>query len=339
MIHDFLAKHSDESYIDYLVRLFENKDRYYITCGQIADLLNMANGNSFGESVYRKYYSAFRDGMEYERSRNRDGVCKKILALSDFHFPFALPKEVFHEYRNDVDYLVLNGDLLDMQGISKFPRAYRVSPMEELIGCRQYLIDLIEYIHPSTVIINKGNHEERVGSYLIKNLDSDIKDLMPDTALDLLVCDGFRHYDKRSRTRIFYEPISEMFDDINITYTGDWWCKIGKTIFAHPLTYTSGMLKTTEKAVNYFLRNANDFDSVVLAHTHKLGMYKDGPIVMYEQGTCSKISNLCYADGKLCSPQQMGFIFVCQDTDGKLIFEQTKLVPIDKGLLAYAEEG
>jgi len=36
-----------------------------------------------------------------------------------------------------------------------------------------------------------------------------------------------------------------------VEYNGSWWVKVGKIIFAHPLTYSSGMLKTTEKAVNY----------------------------------------------------------------------------------------
>ena len=51
--------------------------------------------------------------------------------------------------------------------------------MEEMIGGRQYLIDLIEYLAPRRVLINKGNHEVRFGSYLARSLDGELKELMP----------------------------------------------------------------------------------------------------------------------------------------------------------------
>ncbi len=58
-----------------------------------------------------------------------------------------------------VDVLQINGDVVDMQAISKFPKAYRLSPMEELISGRQYLIDLIEMLTPKRIVITYGNHD------------------------------------------------------------------------------------------------------------------------------------------------------------------------------------
>jgi len=124
--------------------------------------------------------------------------------------------------------------LVDMQSISKFNKSYRVSPMEEIIGCRQYIIDLIEFIRPKSVVAVYGNHENRFGAYLAKNLDSDLLELMPETALDLIFDDGFRHYDKRAKSKIWYEPLTKVFTDIDIKYVGEWYCQIGKTIFCHP---------------------------------------------------------------------------------------------------------
>lgn len=315
-----------EDYHDYFIRIAENKDQYGLNWDTIATLLNHENGNEYGESTYRKYFTAFQAGRKYERSRGHDNVADRILCLSDFHFPFQLPLETFEAYRG-VDTLVLNGDLLDMQGISKFPKSYRISPMEEMIGCRQYVIDLIQYIWPHRVIINKGNHEVRFGTYLAKNLDTEMRELMPETALDLIVNDGFYHYDKRAHSKLWYKPLTEIYDGvIDIEYTGEWWCKIGKAIFAHPLTYSSGMLKTSEKAANYFYRVTKDFDTVVLAHTHKLGMYVQGDVTLYECGTCSDVNQLTYADGNLTLPQQRGFLYLCQNSHGELVREHTKLV-------------
>ena len=147
-----------ESYFDYFIRLAENKDEYKLRWEDIAKLLNMQNGNDYGESAYRKFYTAFQAGRDYESGQSTVRVADRILCLSDMHYPFHLPIEAFVAYRN-VDTLILNGDLLDMQSISKFQKSYRISPLEEMIGCRQHLIELIEYINPKRVIINKGNHE------------------------------------------------------------------------------------------------------------------------------------------------------------------------------------
>lgn len=332
-LDELLARAPWESYYDYFVRLAENKASYGLDWSEIANLLNQVNGNDFGECTYRKFFNAFRAGMDYAAAKalsepsSARAVADRILCLSDFHYPFHLPVETFSGFRG-VDTLILNGDLVDMQSISRFPKEYRISPMEEMIGGRAYLIELIEYIHPKRVIINKGNHEVRFGSYLTKCMDTELKELMPETALDLIVNDGFHHYDKQKRTKIWYEPVKSAFDDIAITYTGDWWCRYGKTIFAHPLTYSSGMLKTAEKAANYFYRVTSDFDTIVLAHTHKLGMYSQGGVTLYEQGTCSRVDELRYADGQLTNPQQQGFLYLCQDAEGNLLFDRSRLIAL-----------
>ena len=115
-------------------------------------------------------------------------------------------------------------------------------------------------------------------------------------------------------------------EGIEVEYTGAWYTMVGKTIFAHPLSYSSGMLKTTEKAVNFFLRENRVFNSIVLGHTHKLGYYVQGGIQMYEQGCTCDLSKLDYNDGKLVIPGQNGFLYLCQDVDGNVISEKTKII-------------
>lgn len=78
------------------------------------------------------------------------GVATTILSISDLHVPFQLDYELLENYRN-VDILQINGDVVDCQAISKFPKQYRISPMNEMIEGRQYLIDLIKYVNPKKV--------------------------------------------------------------------------------------------------------------------------------------------------------------------------------------------
>jgi len=321
-------RRNDESFTDYFVRLFEHKKLYNLNCQDIAELLNAESGEEYTESKWRKEYAAFNRGRLYERNQMESGVATRILALSDFHYPFQLPQETFKEYCGQIDVLVINGDLFDMQSISKFQKAYRINFMEELIGCRQYTIDLIEYLSPKRVVFTSGNHEKRMSTYLQKNLDAEIKELMPETALDLIVNDGFYHYDKRKRSKTWYEPICNLFDNISIEYDGSWYVKIGKTIFAHPSTYSSGMLKTAEKAIEWAYRNIRDFDCMVMAHTHKLGSYIQGDAYLFEQGCLCKTEEMLYMDGKLTLPQQKGFVLIAQDKNGSLMYDKCKLVQL-----------
>lgn len=319
---------SGESYDDFLIRLFEHKDEYRINCQEIADILNAEYGRAYKESTYRKYYAAFNKGRIYEREKRNSGVKTRILSLSDFHHPFSMGVSTYKDYVGCVDILVLNGDLQDCQGISSFTKKYRIPFVEEMIATRQYIIDVIELIHPKKVIINKGNHEQRLLRYMSERLNEDILSLMPDSSLDLIVNEGFKNNDRYAKTTVWYEPIKNVFDDIEVEYTGDWHCKVGKTIFAHPSASSSAMLKTTEKAVTFFLKTDRDFDCCVLAHTHKLGSYIQGGVYMFEQGCCCDVSKLDYADGKLQNPQQQGFIYLCQDKDGSLLYENTKLISL-----------
>lgn len=261
-----------------------------------------------------------------------NGVANRILSISDAHVPFNLPPSIFQSYKNKVDTLIFNGDTEDCWSCSSFPRRYRVGLDEEMVLTRQYMIEVINLIRPKKVIILMGNHEYRLGRRLSDRLNDDILSIMPDTPLELIVNRGFHVKDRRNKTETWYSPIKDLFaeENIEVTYNdGKWWCVEGRTIFAHPLSYSSGMLKTTEKAVDFFLRENRDFTSIVLGHTHKLGSYVQGGIKMYEQGCTCDLSKLDYNDGKLVIPGQNGFIYICQDKDGNIIDDKTKLISIN----------
>lgn len=265
---------------------------------------------------------------EYDNYINGyDGVATTILSISDLHVPFQLSYELLSKYRN-VDILQINGDVVDCQALSRFPKQYRISPMDEMIQGRQYLIDLIKYINPKKVICNYGNHDVRFSNYFAKNIDTDILQLQPNTSLELIFDDGFRNYDKLNKTKTWYEPLTNVFDDtgIDIQFVDDWKVKIGKTWFVHPLSYRSNILATADKAKD-FLQDTDpeSFDCVVMAHTHSVGDAEKGYIRLIEQGAFCDVAKMRYSDGKLQKPQKMGFAIICQDKDGKLIKDKTKV--------------
>ena len=319
----------DETYQDYFVRLFENKALYKLDCNKIAELLNAENGQSYGESCYRKEWQSFNRGRLYERELIERGVKTRILCISDIHFPFAKPIETFCDYVGRVDILLLNGDILDCAAISKFTKMYRTSPIEEMIGARQYLIDLIEYIQPKQVIATYGNHDSRLGAYLAKNLDTDIQELLPETALDYLFVDGFTHYDRKLRTKTHYDPICEVFEDIKVEYVGNWHCQVGDVIFCHPRAFASNPMKTAEKAMYFFRNEGKQFKALVMAHTHRVGDYKIGNTKIYEQGAACETDKMNYSDGMLTNSQKQGFAYICLDKDGNNMEDKTKIVGLN----------
>ena len=325
MDESILKQRPSETYDAYFVRLFENKKEYGLTCTDIAALLNAVNGRNYTECAYRKEYAAFNRGRNYALHKDDVNIATRILSISDLHCPFELPIETFKAYAGRVDVLQLNGDIGDCQAISRFSKQYRISPMEELIHTRQYLIDLINYLHPRRVVCNYGNHEIRFSAYFQKNLDSDLLELMPKTSLELIFVDGFNHYNKKDGTKVWYTPLKEIFTDIDIEYVDNWYSKIGQVLFAHPLTYSSQPMMTCEKARRYFKDESIDFTTIVMAHTHRVGSYITGNTTMYEQGACCHVKKMKYHDGNFVRTQKEGFIYLCLDKSGKEIKEKTEL--------------
>lgn len=318
-----------EPFTDYWIRLFERKEEYGLTCEAIAALLNTDQGVEYSESKWRKDYAMFSRGRDYERKHSGVIAANRILCLSDFHVPFQLPIETFADYVGKVDTLVLNGDIGDCQAISKFPKAYRVSPMEELIETREYLIALVDYLKPQKIICTYGNHDIRFQNYLAKSLDTDLLELMPQTSLELIFCTGFTHYDKRRMVKTWYEPLKSVFFETDIDYVDNWMTQIGDTIFCHPYAFSSAMMKTADKAMQYFRNEGFSFKTLVMAHTHRIGSYKVGDTMLYEQGCCCDVRKLHYADGKLTPSQKEGFIYFGQDVHGNTIPSSVQLVTLN----------
>lgn len=293
---------------------------------EIVDLLGIdvsadhLRKTAYGMVEYDEYIHGFK------------GVATTILSVSDLHVPFQLPIDLLSDYRNKIDILQINGDVVDCQALSKFPKQYRISPMDEMIQGRQYLIDLIEYINPKKVICNYGNHDIRFANYFAKNIDTDILQLHPNTSLELIFEDGFNNHDKRNRTKTHYSPLINVFNDrkIDIEFIDDWKVKIGKTWFVHPLAYRSGILATADKAKSYLQDTDNEsFDTVVMAHTHSVGDSKKGYIRLIEQGAFCDVNQMRYSDGRMQKPQKEGFCLICQNKNGDIINEKSKVIVIE----------
>ena len=101
-----------------------------------------------------------------ENDKNSADIANRILSISDVHYPFNKPLDIFKGYVGKVDTLQLNGDILDCYSISKYSKSFRVSPIEEMIGARQYVIDLVhsydKYDYTKYVTFTKANTKNQL---------------------------------------------------------------------------------------------------------------------------------------------------------------------------------
>lgn len=275
------------------------------------------------EDESRKRIYGLRDLMELKDEKTED----RILCLSDFHVPFQLPVITFSAYAGITDTLVLNGDIVDCTSISKFPKMYRSDLTEDMIEARQYIIELVEFIKPKRVFVIDGNHDTRLGMYLANKVDYDVATLLPNSVNELICDDGFNSINKKTRSKEYFMPLTEVMADMGVyfTYVKDWKYQIGDTVFCHPQAFSSPIMKTADKAMLWFRNEGYNFRQLIMAHTHRVGLYYVGNTCLIEQGCCCDVKQNNYNDGKLINSQKEGFVYFCQDKDGDTLRQNTKL--------------
>lgn len=325
-INDRILPRDNESLEEYKIRLYSIKDVEQLTWKQISNLI----GQHFNKKISSDYLRHESYATKQKINVEELNVATRILALSDLHYPYNIPVSTFAKYKNKVDILVFNGDIQDCQGISKFAKKYRVPFVDEMAGTRQMIIDIINLIQPKKVVLNYGNHEVRMINYLSNKINEDILELMPETPLDLIVDSGFMKFDRFNNTKVWHTPLVEVYEDtdIEIIYTGNWWCQIGSVIFAHPKAYKSGILGTAEKAWTHFSQLGLDFSTIAMPHTHQVGFAKYGDFYLYETGA------LCYqqeyaTSGGMNKPQSQGYLYIALDKDGNFLYDNTKIELLD----------
>jgi predicted phosphodiesterase len=260
------------------------------------------------------------------RTEDRDKPKKKrIMTLSDQHYPFLVPGyyDYIAPYRNKVDTLVFVGDEEDAQSISKFRKKYRVHFVDEMIGAREMIRKTIELINPVETVIIPGNHNYRFINYMSDRVHDDVLELMPETNLDLIIDDGFYKYDHENKSKTFFEPLKSVYGN-RLINAGEWFYRIGKTIFAHPQAYRKADLGTADIVYRYFKDRDFVFDTLVLAHTHRMGWAPRGETSLFECGCMCDQQE--YAQKPPAAPQQNGFAYIVQDENGNLIFEESRLI-------------
>lgn len=300
---------------------------FYKTCEDKQLGLNSLSWEEISQLYNYKSGEAAR--CKWKKIRKNNGlinntITKNILVISDLHIPFQLDNlfDIFKQYQNKIDTLLFNGDEQDCQSISKFRKKYRIPFIDELIQTRQFILESVNIIKPKRVVLNFGNHNKRLISYLSDKINEDLLEIMPDTNLELIIENGFYQKDRINGTKTYYEPLNKVIK--NIEYTHNWYNQIDDVIFCHPSAFKSGILKTAQDAWLYFLQKGYRFKCLVCSHTHASGLFKYGEGFIVETGALCK--ELDYVkEGRLGRPQSNGFFYCVLEND-KFSYEKSKLI-------------
>lgn len=99
----------------------------------------------------------------------------KFIVLSDIHFPYEDKECLNAVYKflkqNEVNTIILNGDILDMYDVSSFDKdPNRINSLQKELNLAYKFFKKLRELSPkSEIVYIKGNHEDRLERYLKKH--------------------------------------------------------------------------------------------------------------------------------------------------------------------------
>lgn len=245
---------------------------------------------------------------------------RKILSFSDLHIPFFLWENMQEALRlhSDADVVVLNGDILDAYIFSTFSKSKRVAALKEYMSA----FDLVKILSQNfkSVVIISGNHDYRTSRAVQKSgLEKEATQILrPDLLARIANGEELNHYaelvKKHNFSNVYYEKQES------------WYARVGKTIFCHPSGFASGYPgATVNKLLDHFTNRMclDDFDSIVVGHTHKV--YKGivaGKLLIEQGAMAHKLPYQFKADLKFKNAMN-GYAVIYQDENGNTNFNDS----------------
>lgn len=195
----------------------------------------------------------------------------RVLVISDIHVPFqdtaALKVTMKFGDHYNPQTILINGDLLDFQGISRWARDPRGPTVrEELDICAEFIRHLRERFKKARIIFKLGNHDERWEKMLWLK------------APELLDCIEFAWHDLAG----FGECGVEVVGEQRIVM-------LGKLPVLHGHELPKGLTNSVNPARGAFLRTN---DTVLVGHFHRGSQHPDRSLT----GRIVK----CWSTGCLC---------------------------------------
>lgn len=261
---------------------------------------------------------------------------RKIVSFSDLHIPFFLWEDMklALEQHKDADIVVLNGDILDAYMFSTFAKSKSIAAIKEYKAA----FDLVHYLSDSfpMVVLVSGNHDYRTTRAIkTSGLSADVMNVYRPDLLSR-IANGEKLNSFGDLEKVY------SFSNVHYQKNDSWYVRIGQTIFTHPSGFASRYPgATVVKLLDHFAHrmDQDDFDSIVVGHTHKV--YKgvvSGKLLIEQGAMAHKLPYQFKADLRFKNAMN-GYAVIYQDSDGNTNFNDSNPIylgshlPTKKGVI------
>jgi predicted phosphodiesterase len=219
------------------------------------------------------------------------------LILSDVHIPFqdndALACAIEWGLENEITHIVLNGDIMDTYGVSRYPKEIgRPTISEELEMTRAFFTYLRQTFPDVPIYYKLGNHEERMRAFILRNA-REIADLNS-TSLEAML----------------------KLDEFKIQVVNREMIKLGKLAVLHGHEDQWGAFSPVNPAKGLFAKAKT---SAIIGHHHTTSEHTESNL-HGEQISCYSVGCLCEMTPEYrpygYTKWNHGFAFVTVQTDG-----------------------
>jgi len=253
--------------------------------------------------------------MNRERNISQGGGTKRktVLFLYDIHLPNHSEENIalaldYAQSRHEIDTVVLGGDFLDCAGISRWKKdPYGTMPLhEEIARGVAWLEALRTRFKKSEIVIMKGNHEDRLQSYLWNQ------------AAEISKLKGLKLQDQLELERLNIRWV----DNLERVQRGEGVYSIGKLNILHG--HELGICPNINPARQYFLRA---LDNVICGHVHKVDEHFATTIAGKTAGAwvCGPLCDM-HPEYRPLNPWVAGFAIAHFDDDGLFSVKLKKII-------------
>jgi predicted phosphodiesterase len=230
-----------------------------------------------------------------------------ILLISDLHIPYhdikAITIALDYGVQNKVNTIIVNGDLLDFSGISRFQHDPRKrSVKEEFDAAKEFLIVLRNTFPDALIWWIKGNHCIRYEQWLM----SKVKEIFDD-----------EYYHMENRLRLNEQNIRIIDDKVLV--------KAGKLSITHGHHIMKGFFSPVNSARGVYMKAKQ---STIIGHVHKVSTHSetnmDGKVI-----TTWSTGSLCELKpdySPLVSNYQHGFAHIVVEKNGDYTVKNYQII-------------
>lgn len=191
---------------------------------------------------------------------------KGVLILNDIHIPFNRSDvlKIVEKHAKKIQAVIIGGDLIDCKSISVFPTLDDITIETEIASAIEFVSCIRKIVGDKVkIIIIEGNHESRWRKYIMNMHDKKLYKFINPNILEMLKSGMVLYQNSKEKV---YKGIEDLI------IVNDWWVNYKGIIVCHPTNFYKQPSKNSNTAIEYFIKQGQEFQALVCAHNHHQSM-------------------------------------------------------------------